>query len=198
MTENKNKKMRNLKECLAESGIIVREPKVFSFGTYEECKSMFVESFKMVDKTIKNFEYLDEYDSVVKWMVNTDGKGLLMAGSCGRGKSVILNGVLPLLFRARFNKVLRPVAARNLHEIKEYPVFIVVDDIGQDEIVNNYGTKVDAVEDFISEAEDKMKLLLLTSNLTGKQIRDRYGERIYDRINRLCNVVVFTGKSKRK
>ena len=141
--------MRNLKECLAESGIIVREPKVFSFGTYEECKSMFVESFKMVDKTIKNFEYLDEYDSVVKWMVNTDGKGLLMAGSCGRGKSVILNGVLPLLFRARFNKVLRPVAARNL-------------------------------------------------NLTGKQIRDRYGERIYDRINRLCNVVVFTGKSKRK
>lgn len=190
--------MRNLKECLEESGIVVRKQKKISFGTYDECKSMFVEAFTMVDKTIKEFEYLEEYDKVVKWMVNTEGKGLLLAGSCGRGKSVILNGVLPLLYRAKFNKVLTPIAARKLHTIKEYPFFIVVDDIGQEEIINSYGTKIDAVEDFISEAEDRMKLLLISSNLNGNQLRERYGERIFDRINRLCNVVVFTGKSKRK
>ena len=64
--------------------------------------------------------------------------------------------------------------------------------------MNDYGTKIDAVENAIFEAEDDLKMLLLTSNLDAKSIKERYGERIYDRIKRLCLVVFMKGESLRK
>jgi DNA replication protein DnaC len=192
--------MRTLEETLkSATHIKVRDYKRYSFGTYEECLSLFIEAFKLVDKTIKEYQHLPEYDEVVRWLSDTEGKGLFLIGNCGRGKSVILTGVIPLIFNAKKGKILKPIPARKLHTITEYKTpFIVVDDIGTEEIVNDYGTKIDAVENAIFEAEDDLKLLLLTSNLDASAIKQRYGDRIYDRIRRLCKVVFMKGDSLRK
>ena len=184
--------MRTLEETLKNATHIkVRDYKRYSFGSVSECKALFIEAFKLVDKTITEYKHLDEYNHVISWLSDTEGKGLFMIGNCGRGKSVILTGVLPLIFNA--------IPARKLHTVTEYKTpFIVVDDIGTEEIINDYGTKIDAVENAIFEAEDDLKLLLLTSNLDAKAIKERYGERIYDRIKRLCKVVFMKGESLRK
>ena len=192
--------MRTLEETLKNATHIkVRDYQRYSFGTYEECLSLFKEAFMLVDKTIDKYQHLPEYDTVAHWLSDTKGKGLFLIGNCGRGKSVIITGVLPLIFNAKKGKILKPIPARKLHTITEYKTpFIVVDDIGTEEIINDYGTKIDAVENAIFEAEDDLKMLLLTSNLDANAIKVRYGERIYDRIKRLCLVVFMKGKSLRK
>ena len=192
--------MRTLEETLKNATHIkVRDFQRYSFGTYEECLSLFIEAFKLVDKTVVEYRHLPEYDEIIKWMSDTQGKGLFLIGNCGRGKSIIITGVLPLIFNAKRGKILKPITARKLHKITEYPTpFIVIDDIGTEEIINDYGTKIDAVENAIFEAEDDLKLLLLTSNLDAKAIKQRYGDRIYDRIKRLCLVVFMKGDSLRK
>ena len=192
--------MRTLEETLKNATHIkVRDFQRYSFGNIKECKELFVEAFKLVDKTISEYKHLDEYNHVISWLSDTKGKGLFLIGNCGRGKSVILTGVLPLIFNAKKGKILKPIASRKLHQVTEYKTpFIVIDDIGTEEIINDYGTKIDAVENAIFEAEDDLKLLLLTSNLDASSIKQRYGERIYDRIKRLCLVVFMKGESLRK
>lgn len=187
----------DLKELLEKSKYVkVREAKKYSLGTYQECEERFKEAFLLVDKTVVNFEMLPEYKEVILWMSDTKGKGLLMTGSNGRGKSTILTGVLPLLFFA-VGYHLKTFSAQDL-STNNLPWAVAIDEMGQDSIKNDYGTKVDAVEYAISHCEDNMKLLILTSNLTEKQIISRYGIRVMDRIHRLCIIVNFQGKSYRK
>lgn len=187
----------NLKELLEKAKYVkVREAKRYKLGTYEECEEMFKEAFLLVDKTVVNFEMLPEYREVILWMSDTKGKGLLMTGSNGRGKSTILTGVLPLIFLAS-GFILKPSSAQDL-STSNLPWAVAIDEMGQDSIKNDYGTKVDAVEYAISHCEDHMKLLILTSNLTEKQIIARYGIRVMDRIHRLCVIVNFKGQSYRK
>ena len=192
--------MRTLEETLKNATHIkVRDYKRYSFGNIEECTALFCEAFRLVDKTFTTYKHLPEYDEVIKWMSDTEGKGLFLLGNCGRGKSIIITGVLPLIFNAKIGKILKPIPARKLHTVTEYKSpFIVIDDIGTEEIINDYGTKIDAVENAIFEAEDDLKLLLLTSNLDASAIKERYGDRIYDRIRRLCKVVFMRGDSLRK
>ena len=187
----------DLKELLVKSKYTkVRQTKSYSLGTYEECKENFKEAFLLVDKTVTNFEMIPEYEEVIQWMADTKGKGLLMSGSNGRGKSTILTGVLPLLFLAS-GYALKTFNAQDL-EINNLPWAVAIDEMGQDSVKNDYGTKVDAVEYAISHCENNMKLLILTSNLSRKQIVERYGFRVMDRIERLCKLVVFKGDSFRK
>jgi DNA replication protein DnaC len=192
--------MRTLEETLKNATHIkVRDYKRYSFGNIEECTVLFCEAFRLVDKTVTKYKHLPEYNEVIKWLSDTEGKGLFLLGNCGRGKSVILTGVLPLIFNAKIGKILKPIPARKLHTVTEYKSpFIVIDDIGTEEIINDYGTKIDAVENAIFEAEDDLKLLLLTSNLDANAIKHRYGDRIYDRIRRLCKVVFMKGDSLRE
>lgn len=194
-----------LSELVAEmtkSGQLdVRETKAMSWGERDVCKAYFTEAFRLTDLTAEKngFEWLPEYDEVVDWMTDTKGKGLCLVGSNGRGKSAILFGVLPVIFRMK-NLMLKPVAALELGTEKFYDKkwAVAIDDIGQEQIINDYGTKIDQVEAAISYCELRMKLLFVTSNLNEEQLQRRYGVRITDRINRLCRIVVFKGKSLRK
>jgi len=171
----------------------------FKLGIKEEIKEMFIKAFKHYDKTIDTYEHLPAYDEVVDWLSDTKGKGLILMGECGLGKSTILNYVIPAIFRTKTNKVLRSIPAKNLDgDVNNHKgKFVIVDDLGTEGIKNDYGTKIDAVSDFISYAEDKSKTLLITTNLTPSEMKERYDDRTLDRL-RKCKVVVIKGKSFRK
>jgi len=189
----------DLKKILEKSkNIEVRETKSLRICEPGFAEEQFREAFLLTDKTVKEFEMLPEYHEVIDWLIDTKGKGLFMAGSVGRGKTTILRGVLPLLFRANIQKIIHVYPARELHKYDYKKWLIAIDDMGQDDIVKDFGTNVNAVEDAISYAEDHMKILLITSNLTREQIKNKYGERIMNRIERLCKIVVFKGSSFRR
>ena len=176
------------------------KPKVynrFRLGTKEELKDMFVKAFKHYDRTIDTYTHLPAYDEIIDWLVDTKGRGLMLMGECGLGKSTILNYVIPAIFRTKTNKSLKSISAKDLGVIeKSITTFIIIDDLGTESIKNDYGTKIDAVADAISYAEDSSKTLLITTNLASKALKERYDERTLDRL-RKCKVVVIKGESFR-
>jgi DNA replication protein DnaC len=179
--------------------IATRQTITYSFGTIPECKQLLMQTLSHIDKTAK-IEWLPEYDEVANWMSNTQGKGLLLTGPCGRGKSNIIFHALPVLFMIQ-NKVIHPVHVQHLPQklnetLKKW--CYCIDDVGTEEEYNDYGTKFFPFTKIMNEAENKLKLILLSTNLTGKQIRDKYDDRVLDRIIRLCKIVQFEGKSLRK
>ena len=176
------------------------QPKMYNryrLGTKEDIKEMFVKAFKHYDRTIDVYDHLESYDKIIDWLVDTKGRGLMLMGDCGLGKSTILNYVIPAIFRTKTNKLLTSTPAKELGEIERSSAsFIIIDDLGTESIKNDYGTKIDAVADAISYAEDSSKTLLITTNLDAGELKERYDERTYDRL-RKCKVVVIKGNSFR-
>ena len=176
------------------------KPKIYNrykLGTKEELKEMFIKAFKHYDRTIDVYEHLDSYDEIIDWLSDTKGRGLMLMGDCGLGKSTILNFVIPAIFRTKTNKLLTSTPAKELGEIERSSAsFIIIDDLGTESIKNDYGTKIDAVSDAISYAEDSSKTLLITTKLDAEDLKKRYDERTLDRL-RKCKVGVIKGKSFR-
>lgn len=177
------------------------QPKMYNrykLGTTDELREMFIKAFRHYDRTIDVYKHLDSYDEIIDWLSDTNGRGIMLMGDCGLGKSTILNYVIPAIFRTKTNKLLTSTPAKELGEIERSSAsFIIIDDLGTESIKNDYGTKIDAVADAISYAEDSSKTLLITTNLDAKELKERYDERTLDRL-RKCKVVVIKGKSFRK
>ena len=196
--EHFKKNMRTIEDTFKQADFL--KPKVYNrykLGTKEELKEMFIKAFKYYDRTIDRYEHLPAYDEIIDWMIDTRGRGLMLMGECGLGKSTILNFVIPAIFRTKTNKVLRSIPAKELAAVeRNVAPFIIIDDLGTESIKNDYGTKIDAVADAISYAEDSSKTLLITTNLSPNSLKERYDERTLDRL-RKCKVVIIKGKSFR-
>ena len=190
--------MRTIEDTFKDADYL--QPKKFNrfrLGEREEIKEMFIKAFKHYDRTIDVYEHLPTYDLIIDWLCDNKGRGLMLMGKCGLGKSTILNYVIPAIFRTKTNKVLRSVPAKEIGVIeKNDSLFIIIDDLGTESIKNDYGTKIDGVCDAISYAEDASKTLLITTNLDGDALNLRYDKRTVDRL-RKCKVVVIKGKSFR-
>ncbi len=192
---------------------VVRKPTAFSWGDHKRCKELFVQVFLAVDQTINEFAYLPEYDEIVSWMTNTEGRGLLLRGAKGRGKSTILMSVFPVLFKLKgyvfkpvqaidigvekYNTVSKTVHFPNLDYLKKSP-FPAIDELGIEPQVNDFGEKFEGFNQIIDKAEQRIKPLFVTTNLEPEQILKRYDSRTLDRLGRLCKTVVFKGDSLRQ
>lgn len=187
---------------MQEHGLnVVRTPFTASFGERKECECIINEAFVALDKSIKNFEFLPEYNQVVDWMTDTKGKGLFLQGDVGRGKSIIVTGFIPLLMLDSYKKVVKPCQAELIPE--RYKTLmrswsICIDDLGTEPKVNDFGERYEGFPHIANAAEAKLKLMFISTNLSSEQLLDRYGERTMDRIRRLCKIVKFKGKSLRK
>ena len=171
-----------------------RSAESFSFGDYNSCEGYFKEAFLIADKTITQFEFLPEYKQIVEWMTNTQGKGLLLSGGCGLGKSVIITGVIPILFHFKFNRIIHPVSAIDMgaqFEDLKKRYFLCLDDIGSEATQSDYGERREIFSELVQLAEKDMKPLFISTNMTGAQMRERYGDRVVSRLVRLCRPVKF-------
>ena len=82
---------------VADKRLVVRSPHNLSWGDKDYCEGLFCEIFRRVDTSIVRYRHLPEYAGIIDWMTSTEGRGLLLYGDCGRGKSIILTGVVPVL-----------------------------------------------------------------------------------------------------
>lgn len=141
------------------------------------------------------------YRPIVDWMTDNKGKGLLMFGGCGLGKSVIGMYILPLLIKDVHKKVVNIFSAQELNkkidEILKLNI-IYIDDIGTEDNLNSYGNKRMPFAELCDDAEKKGKLLILTTNLSIDELTERYGDRVVDRLIATTKAVPFTGDSLRK
>lgn len=145
-------------------------------------------------------QWLPEYDQVATWLGNNEGKGLLCLGNCGRGKTLICGKIIPLIFSHYCRKIISCYDAQQMNadidNIKQRHI-IYIDDIGTESVRVNYGEKRMTFPELVDEAEKRGKLLILTTNLSKDEIKEKYGERTLDRLRAITLPVLFKGKSLR-
>ncbi|MEN6566361.1 MAG: hypothetical protein ABFC57_08665 [Veillonellales bacterium] len=71
---------------------------------------------------------------------------------------------------------------------------LVLDDLGAEYHQEWVLSKVDAI---ISERYNRMRPVIITTNLSDKALTGKYAERIIDRLRSTAKVIKFTGKSLR-
>lgn len=144
--------------------------------------------------------WLSQYDRVAEWLSNNQGKGLMLAGQCGLGKSLIAVKILPLLLSFYCRKIINCYTAQQLNTLLDAAIqnhIICIDDIGTESISNIYGNKRIPFAELVDEAERKGKLLVITTNLDDQHLIAKYGDRTFDRLKAIVKKITFTGQSLR-
>lgn len=211
--------MDNIKSLIdrliTDKKLIVRTSTKLSWGDKETCEALFSALFRKLDGSLAVYHYIPEYDLIVDWMTDTEGRGLLLIGDCGRGKSIIVTCLVPVLLAMK-NLYAYPVHADDLE--KPYPFaastmgmdprmtnldylcrcpFPVVDELGVEPLINNYGEKYEGFNRIINAVERYYRPLFVSTNLSKDEMLNRYGERTLDRLQHLCRIVEFKGESLR-
>ena len=150
------------------------------------------------------------------WLTSSSSKfGMLLCGECGNGKSTLLKAFQQLL-----NYLAIPAPdAQGTYGIQitdakfiahlartDYSAFLRfsqkdmlgIDDLGTEpQEVMDFGNVVTPVIDLLTKRYDEQLFTIITTNLTPKQIRECYGNRIADRLNEMVEKIVFTNGTYR-
>lgn len=148
----------------------------------------------------KELVWLPQYDLIGDWLEDNKGRGLLLYGSCGNGKTFITRYVLPAILLKYCNRVISSFdmvdANREPDKVLQKHI-IALDDIGVESDSVKFGEKRSIVPEVLDATEKYGKLLLLTSNLGAEDLIKRYGNRSFDRILAVTKRIEFNGKSFR-
>lgn len=147
---------------------------------------------------------------ISKWLVKHDCPGLLLYGYCGIGKTTMLKSLFDVLNIGRgYDKVIF-ITASDIYDyiknedmqgrykqLESVPV-LLIDDIGcEPERCLVYGTHREPIRDLLLTRYDRLLITVVTTNLDDAKIKDRYGERVSDRLGEVFDKLTFTGTSYR-
>lgn len=130
-----------------------------------------------------------------------NGKGILLSGPAGVGKTMLMT---LLCGRGAVQHAERDINDWGLVGIEDWYDWrdgrqVVIDDLGCEITTNYYGTRTDLLKMVIEHRYAAQRgVTHITTNLTSDGIRERYGERILDRIVEMCVVIKMTGRSYRR
>ncbi|MDR1714819.1 MAG: hypothetical protein LBS20_03140 [Prevotella sp.] len=149
----------------------------------------------------REMQWLPEYEKVAGWLAGNRGKGLFLYGNCGRGKSLLCRYALPAIMLGYCRRVVSVFDTHQMNSNIDLVLskhIISIDDIGTEDVSNVYGNRRMAFAEVMDAAEKHGKLLIISSNLPVEDIRNRYGDRVLDRIKSTTMRVLFEGESLRK
>lgn len=186
---------------------------------YEDGKKL----FHVIANTLGNFEY-NEFnkpmlaDLVKYFIADPTGihdleRGIFLCGMPGIGKTHLFR-IFGTMVRSFNNPAhefktyccvglydsLRTKQSKISNYVNDHAFF---DDLGYEtktgeSVIKDYGNVSSPIDDIIFEREKKWELFKqrthFTSNLSPDEIKARYGDRTYDRLKNLCNVVYNSQK----
>ena len=142
--------------------------------------------------------------------------GLLLAGTCGNGKTTTMRAVqsvVMLLNNTYYNRRGEGIGNRlleakeitqlsdkdgQLAAYKTVPV-LFLDDLGREPTeVLKYGNVTSPITELLEYRYNQRLTTIVTTNLEPSEIREKYGDRIADRFNEMFAVVSYTGSSYRR
>ena len=150
--------------------------------------------------------------------------GLMFCGTVGNGKTTLMKAFQRCInyldashhfsflddskYGYRFNPGMRIVDVREIlrcakedakayDNLKKYNL-LGIDDLGKEPAeIMDFGNILSPVIDLIEHRYDKQLFTVITTNLVGKEIRSKYGDRIADRFNEMLQVIVFRNSTYR-
>lgn len=139
--------------------------------------------------------------------------GFMFCGRCGNGKTTLLRAMQTAVNYLSNNNYFREpkgvtcldakdlaAVSRNLEALKAYrdKELLAIEDMGREPSeVLEYGNRLNPVADMIEYRYDRQLFTGITTNLTPKEIREVYGDRVADRFNEMLEVIIFENKSYR-
>jgi hypothetical protein len=132
-------------------------------------------------------------------------KGILLQGSIGTGKTILLRG-----FAGVIGKVLdrnfeyysafdinRLIVKEGIEKYSKRP--LLIDDLGKEqEIVKDYGTDVRPILELFASRYDTGAITFLTTNYNNETFVKKYGAQTVDRFIETFNFIQLNGKSRRE
>ena len=176
-------------------------------------KSMIAETRRKGRQLDMNEDYLKQVREVAQWLYNQQTSGLLICGKVGNGKTATMDAVIALYTLGDFFdngikigfKRLDALALTDIYNesrdefqaAKRCPM-LAIDDLGCENVnVQKFGNETSPITELIAYRYQEQKLTIITTNLTSDMIRERYGERIADRLKEMMTMVIFRNKSYR-
>lgn len=161
-----------------------------------------------------DFKWLEAYDKVADWLTDNHQRGLLCLGTCGLGKTLICQNIIPVLLSQNMRHITSCYTAIEMNSKIDTLLTknsVVIDDLGTEYAeTNTYGNKRVPFAELCDQAERRGNLLIITSNLTAQHyvhpqtnqvvpsIEDRYGQRTLSRLRAITKVIKFFGEDMRK
>ncbi|MDD6211291.1 MAG: hypothetical protein PUB21_11885 [Bacteroidales bacterium] len=149
----------------------------------------------------REMQWLPEYEKVANWLENNCGRGIFLYGNCGRGKTILCRYAIPAILLKYTKKVVSVFDIQDINKDIDNALskhILSLDDIGTEELSVKYGEKRMAFAEIIDAAEKNGKLLIISTNLGESDLRQRYGDRVFDRIKSTTTRVLFNGPSLRQ
>lgn len=162
----------------------------------------------------------EEVSKLATWLTGDASQfGVMLSGTCGNGKSTMMKAFQQLLNAMRIpNRFpadghstyygMQIVDAKHIAHLckNDYSSFLRlakvdmlgIDDLGTEPIeVMDYGNVLCPVIDLLTKRYEEQLFTFVTTNLTPKEIRERYGERIADRLNEMMFKIGFSNPTFR-
>lgn len=156
-------------------------------------------------------------DYIAKKKLGISKKGLVFVGNAGTGKTVSCELITACLYDLKektgihgnfFNSETIEqgyVSSKNkLEYMKQFYDMetLIIDDIGREKTIHDYGNKSEVLTDVITIRYDLFKTkgyqMVMSTNLSTKELTDRYGGRAFSRLMEMCILIGAQGKDKRK
>ena len=157
---------------------------------------------------------------LAKYLTQEDPKfGVMLCGTCGNGKTTLLytlqSAINDLNRKGHFDflgsdfhvgimiidaKEIVQIA-RDLDRLQSLRTqqMLAIDDLGNEPTeILDYGNVLSPVVDLLEYRYNRQLFTAVTTNLTSKEIREKYGARIADRFNEMLEVIRFKDISYRK
>ena len=164
---------------------------------------------------IFNDEVKSQIEQVADWLITGDKPFLILCGSCGNGKTSMMRAIakttgamqLPITGRQQRVMLQEEQATEIARSIKyDYfgwkakcaSPFLGIDDMGEEPAeVRSYGNYLRPITELLQYRYDKLLPTVITTNLTPKQITEKYGLRIADRLTEVAKKIAFLNPSFR-
>ena len=183
-----------------------------SFGIYKRYENS---TFENIDKTIPA-QHREAFNECRAYAENfaehkKKGVGMILKGPVGTGKTSLAVAILQRVIRSHGGGLFIPMASlmdnlltmpkrdaeeavRFENKVRSTPL-LILDDLGAEYENNWVRTKVDAI---ITERNNRLLPVIVTTNLKAEELMSTYQERIYDRLKGSSLIVNFAGESMRK
>ena len=192
------------------------EPKIKAIAwryAEEEEKAMAEEEVKQTlkeraSRIIRDFKWLSHYDGIVNWFTRNHGRGLLVRGTIGCGKTIIIRDIIIPAIREAYglhidcyNSMLEATKALDNHllgnPLRGAAKTIYIDDVGREGLFKKYGNERNVFEEIVEDCYTYRKLLMVTTNLTKSSMAEKYDARTISRLKEMMTDVTIVAKDMR-